>query len=163
MLLVAVILAVSPEEALEAVIGLIGLSLLVSGLRLIIYFITMAKNMVGGRLILYKAIILTDLGIFTGLMASVPPVYALFYLYAGIAFSGVMDIMKAFEEKKYSLSGWRLRLYFGVLKILIIVPGLLLSESFHAMVYIYCAGIVHSAAERISTAFRNDEVVYIDL
>ena len=64
MLLGSLILMVKPEEGYYIIAILLSLSLMMLGIRSLVFYVTMARNMVGGKSILYRALIFMDLGFF---------------------------------------------------------------------------------------------------
>ena len=60
MLLGSIILVLEPEDGYYVVAILLSLSMLMSGVKSLIYYFTMARNMVGGKSILYRALVMTD-------------------------------------------------------------------------------------------------------
>ena len=80
MLLGSLILAAKPEDGYYIIAFLLSISLLLSGVRNLIYYFNMARNMVGGKTILYRALILTDLGLFTITSITIPKIYLICHL-----------------------------------------------------------------------------------
>ena len=61
----AVLLVTEPELGYPVIILILSLTLIGTGLHDALYYVSMAKNMVGGKIILYQGVILFDLGLFT--------------------------------------------------------------------------------------------------
>ncbi|MCR5338530.1 MAG: hypothetical protein K6E75_08225, partial [Lachnospiraceae bacterium] len=99
MIIISLILMIVPREGYYVVIGILSLVYTVKGINTIIYYFTMARFMVGGKNSLYMGIILLDFGVLTGTLNDVPHYYVLLYLIAIHAFSGVVEILRAFEAK----------------------------------------------------------------
>ena len=108
-LLFALILITIPEEGLPIIILILATTLVVRGFRLLWYYFSMARHMVGGKSTLYRAIIILDLGIFTSSLASMSSYAILLYLVGIYAFSGIIDILRAFEAKRFGAPLWRAR------------------------------------------------------
>ena len=157
-ILFAVLMIRDPEDGYALVVPILGITLLVYGIRLLVYYFSMARFMVDGRMVFYKGIILLDLGLFTGLIAEIPMVYGMIYLVGGLVVSGVLDVMRAFEAKKLEGS-WKRTLVIGILKILIIIPSLMFMDSLKVLVYIYCFGLINTAVGNIISAFRKTYMV----
>lgn len=160
MIAFCVVMLLNPDVGCYIVIPLLGLSLLLYGIKLLIYYFTMAIHMVDGKLVLYESLIIIDFGVFTGFMATVPAVYGIIYLVGSVVVSGVLDIMEARESKKMG-GHWRLSFYFAALEILSIIPMLIFIDSQRSLVYIYCFMLLHSAIGKIISAFRKTDVVYV--
>lgn len=61
----AVLLAMIPEDSILVVAFIISLSLLIYGARLMWYYFSMARHMVGGKATLYQGIIVLDIALFS--------------------------------------------------------------------------------------------------
>ena len=161
MLLGVALLAYDPEEGAATVMGLLGLSLLFSGIGTLRFYFTMARYMVGGKLELYKGIILFDLGAFTLVLADANTYFILFYLLNGLMFTGLVSILRAVEEKKMEASHWGLKLIYGLVSIILPIVGLFLLQSEKMIIYVYCFSLFNSALVRIAEAFKKTAIVYI--
>lgn len=163
MLLGSIILLLDPENGFYVVAILLSLSMLLSGIKSLIYYITMAKNMVGGRPILYKALILTDLGLFTLTAITIPKIYLICHLLISHAFAGLVDMLKAVEDKKLQAPSWRMSFIYGFGNLLTAAAAFtcILNNSTHLVMYIYCAGLAYSAVLQMAASFRKTAIIYI--
>lgn len=164
MILGSLVMALVPGDGLKIALGILGISLFVMGIRYIVYYRTMARHMIGGRSILIIGVILLDFSLLTASMQNVPLAYIVVYLLGIYAFSGVIDILGAFEAKGYGATSWRFKLATGIINVLIALAALLcglILRSHDDVVYIYCAGLFYSGLTRIITAFRKTAIVYI--
>lgn len=160
-ILLAVIMMLVPEMGYALVMLILAFGLLLYGLKKIIYFFTMARHMVGGKMVLYRGIILFDLGAFGIALSDIPKFYIMIYLMGSIIFTGIIDILRAFEKKKVGV-GFRLKFIQGFVCIAIGVLGLCFSYDSNYVVYFYCLGLLYSAAVCIAETFRKDvEVVMV--
>lgn len=157
----AVILIAFPEEGLIITASILSLSLFFYGIKTLIYYITMARHMVGGRIMLYLAVVVLDLGMFTMMLTNIPKMYIALYLVVVYAFSAAIDILRALEAKKYQAPSWRFSLISGVINAVVAVLCIVFIGSTNMIVYLYCAGLIYSAIIRIVTAFRKTAIVYI--
>ena len=71
MMVVAVVMAYKPKDAYASVIVFMALGFFVSSVATLGYYFTMAKYMVGGRMILYRGVVLFDFAILGGVYAEV--------------------------------------------------------------------------------------------
>lgn len=152
-----------PEDGYVMVAFILGVSLFFRGLRYLVYYFGMARHMVGGRAMLYMGVILLDAGLFSLTLTNIPPMYIILYLLVYHAFSGVVDIMRAREARRYD-GPWKVNMSYGVLNILVALLALVggfSSQSVEAVVYIYGPGLIYSAIVRIVRAFRKGAIVYI--
>ena len=163
MLLGSLLLIVEPEEGYYIIAFLLSISLLLTGVRAMVYYFTMARNMVGGKSILYRALILTDLGIFTLTTITIPKIYLICHLLISHAFSGLVDMLKAIEDKKLQSSSWRMSFLYGLGNLLTAVAAFtcLLNNSTDLVMYIYCAGLAYSAIMQMASSFRKTAIIYI--
>jgi uncharacterized membrane protein HdeD (DUF308 family) len=157
----AVILIAFPEEGIIITASILSLSLFVYGIKTMIYYITMTRHMVGGRIMLYLAVVVLDLGMFTMMLTNIPKMYIALYLVVVYAFSGAIDILRALEAKKYQAPSWRLSLISGIISVVIAILCIVFIGSTNMIVYLYSAGLIYSAIARIVTAFRKTAIVYI--
>ena len=157
----AVILIIFPEEGIIITASILSLSLFVYGIKTLIYYITMTRHMVGGRIMLYLAVVVLDLGMFTMMLTNIPKMYIALYLVVVYAFSGAIDILRALEAKKYQAPSWRLSLISGIISVVIAILCIVFIGSTNMIVYLYSAGLIYSAIVRIVTAFRKTAIVYI--
>ena len=158
---VAVILIAFPEEGLVITSAILSLSLFIYGIKTLIYYLTMARHMVGGRIMLYLAVIVLDFAMFVMMLTSVQKTYLILYLVVVYAFSGVVDILRAMEAKKYQAPSWKLSLISGILCVVVAIACIVFIHSTKVIMYVFCAGLVYSAVVRIVTALRKTEMVYI--
>ena len=157
----AVILIVFPEEGILITASILSISLFVYGIKTLINYITLTRHMVGGRIMLYLAVVVLDLGMFTMMLTNIPKIYIALYLVVVYAFSGAIDILRALEAKKYQAPSWRFSLISGIISVVIAILCIVFIGSTNMIVYLYSAGLIYSAIVRIITAFRKTAIVYI--
>ena len=156
----AALLWVVPDEGYRLIGLILSVVLLAAGVRSLWFYFSMARNMVGGTLILFQGIIALDLGMFAYTLQEIPPIYILLYLLIGHLFSGAVDVMRAMEARRMQ-SKWRLSFADGIANILFaIVCGFCL-KSPAVLSYVYAAGLAYSGCLRIAQAFRKTAIVYI--
>ncbi len=160
MILVGIILVLDTEDSYLVVIAILGLTLLAEGVRSIIFYFSMARNMVGGRAMLYKGAILMDFGVFTLTLNDVPRGYVLLYLISIHAFAGLVDILRALEAARLE-SHWKLTMAHGVVNFVMALLCIIFLKSPNTVIYIYASGLVYSAFFRIARAFRRNRIVFI--
>ena len=160
MLLAVVILLEVPDLGYRIIGLILSLILIVDGIRSLLFYFSMARNMVGGRTLLFRGIIELDLGMFAYTLQDIPPVYILLYLLIVHLFSGVVDVMRAMEARRME-SRWRLNLAYGIANILLALSCGLCFQNPTLLTYVYAAGLAYSACLRIAQAFRKTAIVYI--
>ena len=149
-----------PEIGHVVIVFVIGLGLILTGIRYLIFYFRMAKHMVGGKGIFYYGVLLLNLGIFTATLYDIQHIYIMLYLLGIYIFKGVIAIMRSLEMKKME-SYWKPKLFEGIGYIFIAVLGMIFIQSMTVASIIYCAGLLYSAIVRIISSFRQTAIVYI--
>lgn len=160
-LLYAILMIETPDEAYPVIIAIFALGLMLAGLKDLFYYFTMARFMVGGKLSLYKGIITLDLGLFTATLTDVPSYYILMYL-AGIhAFTGLVEFLRANEARINGARSWRTKLLHGIVDVGIAVLCFINIRDQETAVIIYSLGLIYSGVLRILSVFRKTTMIYI--
>ena len=157
----SVTLMAFPDDGLIIVVSILCLSLFIYGIKSLFYYFSMARHMVGGRIILYLGIIILDFGVFALMLTDIPRFYIVLYLLVIYAFSGVIDILRSLEAKKYNPSTSKLFLASGVINIAVAVLCIVFIRHGDIIAYFYSAGLIYYGIIRIITAFRKTAIVYI--
>lgn len=160
-LLFAALMMIIPDEGCIIIATVLGIMLAVEGARRIVYYFTMARHMVDGKVLLYAGVLLLDLGMLTGGVTKAPQRIVMLYLVGAHLFSGVVYVLQSLEERRLDSSAWRWSMAHGLANVLVAVLCVAFIGSQRTMVYVYCAGLVYSACVRIATAFRRTAIIYI--
>jgi len=162
MLVFAVILIVNPSDDIYMLLIIIlALGLAISGIKDIIFYFTMARHMVGGKMILVQGVIVLDFAMLTGSLSDVPKFYVLLYLIGVHAFSGVVETLRALESKRAVDGPWKLKLSHGIVNFLLAASCLIFIKHADTALIIYGIGLMYSAVIRIITAFRKTAFMVI--
>ena len=161
MILGAVILLLGEENGCFLVMLILACSLIIRGISEFIYYITMARFMVGGKLFLFISAVFFDFGVFTISLADESKIVVVLYLIGFHAFAGLVNLLRAREARRYKSSAWRINMAQGVTSLLILAASLIFARDEGMLILLYCAGMVYSAFLRIYSAFRRTAVVYI--
>ncbi|MBO4337051.1 MAG: DUF308 domain-containing protein [Lachnospiraceae bacterium] len=161
MLLIAFGLLLEPVNGYPAVISVISFWLIIKGLGTLWYYITMARHMVGGRMSLFTGMILFDFGMFTLTLTDIPHYYIVMYLIAIHAFSGLVEVLRAFEAKRGGASSWRFKMSHGLVDIALAVLCIVCISRLSVTVVIYSIGLIYSSLMRIVSACRRTRFIYI--
>lgn len=164
MLLCCAFMLMAPQLGYYLAAAMIVLSMLGYGVKLLVYYQTMARHMVGGKATLFLGILILDFGVFTSSMVDTPMLFLLLYLLLFHGFSGVISILRAMEARRFSVASWVLNLLVGLVNVgmaLGAVAASLVLRSLEILGYLYFAGMLCSALVRMGSAFRRTEVVYI--
>ena len=112
LLLCAALLFLAPDKGYQVIVRILSIVLIVNGMRYLIFYFAMARNMVDGKLILFYGIIALDLGLLAYTLQNIPPIYIVLYLLITHLFSGVVDVLRAMEARRLG-SRWRLNIAIG--------------------------------------------------
>ena len=160
MILAAILIFLMTEDGYKLITLMIWVSLTLSALRQLVYYFSMARHMVGGRLVLYKAIIFLDLALFTRAVIRIPRAYVLIYLSVLFGFAGLVDVLHSLESRRVGGS-WRFNLSHGILNIILAGICLVFIRTGRLVEVIYGISLISSAILRIISATRRTAVVYI--
>ena len=161
MLICAGILLLGPEDGCLYIMLFLALSLMFRGLSELLYYVTMARFMVGGKLILFIGVVFFDVGFFTLSLADESKLFVILYLLGFHAFAGLVNILRSMEAKRYKSAHWRINMAQGVVSILMLLASLLFADDAVILAYLYSAGLIYSACLRIASAFRRSAIVFI--
>lgn len=161
MLLLSLLLILDGENSIELIAGILVLSLLVRGIRLILYYFLSARHMIGGLWVLIAAIFLLELSMFTSTMDDYPRLYVILYLLCYHAFSGFVNLMRGLEARRYQSPEWKPNVIHGAFDFLIAMACLVFLRSSAMLAAAYGITLAWSALLRIASAFRRSEVIYI--
>ena len=148
-------------NAYVVILEILSIALLFSGIQQLLYYFTMARNMVGGIYIFYKGILLLDAGLFAMNMDDVPEQYGMLYLIATMAFSGITAVIHALEAKRMQSGRWIHQMFYGSVEFLSAIVCLIFLNHGEIFEIVYSVGLFHAGAHRILTAFRPSSIVYI--
>ena len=107
-----------PASGILLITLIIIVTTILKGLGSLTYYITMARHMVGGKLQLYKGIILLDIGMFFMSLDNVPVFYLVLYLLVANLISGVIEILGAREARQMEAGSWKLKMAIGAADVL---------------------------------------------
>jgi uncharacterized membrane protein HdeD (DUF308 family) len=163
---VAAVVVMLPDIGFKIAFDSLIVLSIISGIKELAYYFTMARYMVGGKTILYRGLIMLDFGIFSLSMSdNVPQSFIVAYLMGIHAFSGVIRIMRARESRRLG-SSWKLSMSMGVANILIAVFAVVAGYAMHshtAVADVYAAGLIYAGLGRIINSFRKTAVAFIQL
>ena len=157
---VGLLITSSPWSAYMLALFTIGVYLLANSIRQFVFYIKMARHMVGGRTTLYGAIINFDLAIFTISLNDLSPVYVMLFLIILHAFQGGIGIMGAMETRRAG-GHWKIEFIRSLVDVLIAILCICFIQSVALATFIYGLGLVYSGIIRIIGAFRKSAIVYI--
>ena len=161
MILCSLFLLLFPQDGYLVIVALLALSLLAYGIRMLAYYFTMARHMVGGRALLYIGVILFDLGVFSATLADIPQAHIMVYLLILHLITGGLSVARGVEAKRQGAPLWRSSMSYGVANVVLAFACLGAIWAPDVVVYVYAAGLVYAAIVRMASAFRRTAIIYI--
>ena len=156
-LFLALILLMGQNDALEIAAGILCLTMLVVGIRYMVIYFTMARYMVDGRKLFYYGLIILDMSFLCGVVLDRSHRLLLLYLVGMHAFYGVVQLLRALEEKKYDTSAWKFKLLTALINLGISVACIFFIRQESTMAMIFGGGLIYTAVVKFITAFRKEE------
>ncbi len=162
LLFIALLFLISPGgDTYQVVIGVLAIGLAIKAIKDIAFYFSMARHMVGGKMILFQGVIILDFAIFTASLSQIPKIYILLYLIFINAFSGVVEVLRALEAKRTVEGPWKLKMGHGVINLALAASCLVFIRNENTAMIIYSIGLMYSALMRIISAFRRTTFVMI--
>lgn len=161
MLLFCVLLMAMNTDGYIFIIAVLSLVMFCGAVKMLWYYFTIARLMVGGKWILYQGVVYLDLALFTFSLNDVPLIYVTLYLVAVNAIAGVVDMGLALNGHKAGAPSWKLKFSAGLVELGMALICLFNIRSTSVVVYVYAIGVAYGGIVRIVSAFREDRVVYI--
>ena len=149
-ILFGIFMIYKPFESYVPIARILVAGLVLLGLRNLLYYVLMARHMVGGKMILFIGMLFMDFGIFSYSLVERPKLFLISYL-----------IVKAVVEKRNLTPTWRRDCMQGILHLLIMAAAIRYFSSIRRLVILFCAGIIYSGTIHITAALRSTAVVYI--
>lgn len=161
MIICSWILFQNPDVGLETVAFILSISLFFTGIHYLYYYFSMARNMVGGRYVLFAAVFILDFAMFTAALSDFPRLYVVLYLLGYHAFTGLVNILRGLEAKRYRSADYRRNILAGSFDFLIALGCIIFIKRRRMLIFAYCLTLVWSAFIRIISAFRRTAVIHI--
>lgn len=161
MILISIIMLSFPDLGYKFASIILGIALMMDGFRQLFYFMSMGIHMVGGRIILYRALITLDIGFFTLSIQGTGQRYILSYFTIYYLFAGIVSIFRAFESRRLEADFWKFKLLRGGFDLTITAICLIHNNSADVMLEVLCFALIVSAIARIMMAFKKNSIIYI--
>ena len=160
-MMISIFMLTFPDTGYYLVAIILGAVLLVNGIKQLLYFLSMGIHMVGGKMILYRALITLDLSFFILSIRGIGQRYMMVYFIVYYLFVGTITIFSAFESRKLEAAFWKWKLMNGILKVTIAMICIVNNNSEDMMLYVMCFGLIMSAMTRIAMALKRTAIIYI--
>ena len=99
-ILMSIFMLVVPSTGYYMATVILGIVLLFNGIKQLIYFFSMGIHMIGGKIILYRALITLDLSFFVLSIRGIGQRYMMVYFIMYYFFVGMITIFRAYESRK---------------------------------------------------------------
>ena len=162
MIAVAILFITYPDENIyQVLIAILAFGLAIDGIKNIIFYFTMARHMVGGKIILFQGVVVLDFALFSVSLTSVPKIYIMLYLIGAHAFSGIVETLRAMEARRTVDGPWRMKLGHGLVNFALALICLIFIMNMEVAVLIYSLGLIYSGIIRIISGFRRTSFIVI--
>ncbi len=132
---------------------LLQLTLIAGGIRQIVYYLVLARYMVGGWRTLFEGVITMNMGFFTLSLTSVSVRYVMLYLVGVNLFNGLVSVLRAVEAKRARTPFWLMNLGAGIVIIALSAAGLFYSGSMWIASALYCLTLAYTGIFRLIKGF----------
>ena len=160
MIACGLVLLLEPGNGLIAVAFILGIALILYGVRKLVYYIRMAHHMTGGLSLLFIAVIAIDVGVFAALVIGSPQLAVALYLVAYNVLTGVLSIARGIESKLFG-SPWVLRVLHGLANLALAALCVAFVNSDEIIIWVFCFGMFYNAGVRLVSVFKPTEIIYI--
>ena len=155
------LLLLIPEEAFTLIAVFVGFLLTYKGLKFIVYYLTHAQHMVGGKWLFLVGILLFDLGTCAWVLFDRAQAIVIIYVVSCHLVTGALGIVRAVSSKGDGNPGWKIDLAKGIGNLALAALCLIFINSVTIPVWIYCAGVIYSSILDIVASCRRTAIVYI--
>ena len=161
LIILALLTILSPSIGYYVLLFILVMSLLIYGIRLLVYYFSLARYKVGGLWTLYKSIIIIDLSLLLLSIQWAPQKLVMIVLILLLAFDGVVFVMKAMKSKKLDSGKWKSQLFLGIILFVIAIICIITIKSTQFATILYSLAIIISAVSDIISVAKRNEIVYI--
>ena len=157
----ALLLMLIPQIAFIIIALGVGLWLTYKGGRYIIYYLTHANHMVGGKRILLAGLILFDCGAFSTTLIDQAQAIIIIYVVGCHVIAAILGFVRMSGNRKDGNPGWKIDLAQGIGNVVLVVLCLIFIRYVEIPVYIYCAGSIYSSILTIISSSKKTAIVYV--
>ncbi len=160
-IVMSVFMLIFPSVGYYMATIILGVVLLINGIKQFIYFFSMGIHMIGGKIILYRALITIDLSFFILSIKGIGQRYMMVYFIIYYLFAGTIIIFRAYESRKAEAGFWKWKLMNGIIKVTVAIMCIIFNNSEDVMLYLMCFGLIISSVTRIGMALKKTAIIYI--
>lgn len=161
MFLCGVFFLLYPDNAYIMLAVILAIALAIKGIRDIYFYFSIARYMVGGKMILFQGVIMLDFAMLSGALTNLPQPMVMVYLIVVHLFSGVVEVLRAMEAKKTVNGSWKLKFCHGIINLLL---GLVcFATIWHPSIpiIVFSLGLMYSGVMQVIEAFQKTTFVLI--
>lgn len=157
----ALLLMLFPSGAFVTIAMFVSIILTFRGIKFLIYYITHAQHMVGGKWLLLVGLIMLDLGMLAMALFDKAPSIMIVYVVSVHMVAGVLGIIRAVSNKNDGNTGWKIDMAQGIGNLVLVILCLVFIKHVEIPVFIYAAGVIYSAILRIIQSCKRTAIVYV--
>ena len=158
---IALFLMLIPQIALQLIAVMFSVILIFYGLKFILFYITHASHMVGGKWFLLFGLLLFDVGVFASLMQNQSKLLTIAYIAGAHLVGAILRLIRAVGNKKDNNPGWIIDCMQSIGNFIQVAVCIIFSQYVVVPVFIYCSGLIYSAILQIIQACKRTAIVYV--
>lgn len=160
-IITALLLMLVPDLAFEFIAIIIAFILLIYGIKYIVYYLTHAQHMIGGKWLLLVGLILFDMSVFLTILDNVTQPILIIYIVVVHFVAAIVNFARAVSNKGDGNPGWTIDLAQGIGNFAQVVLCLVFIKWFEVPVFIYCSGLIYSAILTIIASCKRTAIIYV--
>lgn len=157
----SVALMTNPDIAYKVLALGIGMTLVYYGVRYIIYYVTNAQHMVGGKWFMLIGIILFDMGVFAAVIFDRAQRLTLIYIICTLLIAAVLGAIRTVGDKKDNNPRWKISLAQSIAGFIQVILSVIFINDSMIPLYLYCVYAIYTAVLMIISAFKKTAIVYV--
>ena len=157
----SVAIMMMPEIAYKVLALGIGMTLVYYGVRYIIYYITNAQHMVGGKWFMLIGIIMFDMGAFATAIFDRAQVITMIYIIATHFVVTVLGAVRTVGDRKDNNPRWKISLAQCIAGFIQVTLSLIFINHSMIPLYLYCIYAIYTSILMIISAFKKTAIVYV--
>lgn len=157
----AVAMVLIPDMGFELIALGVSVLLTYHGARHLIYYLTHAQHMVGGKWFLLIGLILFDMGVFATALYDQVQIITVVYVIGVHLVSGVLSLIRVAGNKKDGNPGWKMDLAQGIGSIAQVILCVIFIRSTTMIVISYAIYTLYYSALMVISAFKKTAIVYV--
>ena len=150
-----------PDIAFAALAFGIGITLVYYGVRYILYYLTHAQHMVGGKWFLLIGLIMFDMGVFAVAVYDKAQMITLIYIISANLIAAVLGLIRTIGDKKDNNPAWKIHLAQCIAGFTQVILCVIFIRSTTIPICLYCIYTIYTCVLVIISAFKKTAIVYV--